>query len=132
MTALCSLFSSAARVALIGQLAWAALTPLNAQAEVYKHVAPDGTITFSDTPPLSAPTQTLRQPAHSATTAVPSTTRPAAAGTQPPAPLSAQETFYRNATLGAAVKLRTVSVLVDRIGQFCEREQPQAAAAVRA
>ena len=132
MTSFCSLISSAARAALIGQLAWATLIPLSAQADVYKHVAPDGTVTFSDTPPLSTPAQTLRQPARNAPTAAPSPARSATAGTQPTAPLSAQEAFFRNATLGAAVKLRTVSVLIDRISQFCEREQPQAAAAVRA
>ncbi|MEZ5702811.1 MAG: DUF4124 domain-containing protein [Burkholderiaceae bacterium] len=89
-----SLYSSTIRAAVISQVAWAAVAPLSAQAEVYKHVAPDGTVTFSDTPPLSTPAQTLRQPTHTAPTA-PTTARSAATGAPSGATLSAKEALSK-------------------------------------
>lgn len=127
------IFQSWVKRVQVALLACAAATPLIAGAGLYKQVGPDGKVTFSDTPPVSGSSQSIAKPGASSPTskvATPASSSTPADGQRLPA--SEQDAFYRNATLGAALKLKIVGALVDGIGELCVREQPEAAGAVRA
>lgn len=93
-----------------------ALAPMWASAQMYRSVGPDGRVSFSDTPP---PQDSARQTQQLGKAA-------------PPRPSSGElDTFMRNATLGAAIKLTVLAGVVDRMTQICSTQDSAVAQPVR-
>lgn len=92
------------------------LAPLGACAQMYRSVGPDGRVTFSDTPPTQDNARQTQQ-----------------LGKAAPTRLSSGEldTFMRNATLGAAIKLTVLAGVVDRMTQICSSQDSAVADPVR-
>lgn len=93
-----------------------ALTPLWAGAQMYRSVGPDGRVSFSDTPPTQDGARQTQQLGKAATARRSS---------------GELDTFMRNATLGAAIKLTVLAGVVDRMTFLCSTQDSAVADPVR-